>query len=191
MALSNTAMNPSPLRQAALRGAPLGSTQRFVIFPLGGEPYALDSARVLELVMSARVFRFPHTMPALEGVLVRRGTAVPVCDVRRFFGEQGVPSLYVIAKCRYEGGGYIVAIPVSGACELKEGEAHPAPQPSAASSGEEPPLNELPLAEAAPQGTFVAGLLRTGGTTVPLLDLDRVVAHCMKAPRAVHREGRQ
>jgi chemotaxis signal transduction protein len=191
MALSNTAMNPSPLREAALREAPLGSTQRFVIFPLGGEPYALDSARVLELVMAARVFRFPHTMPTLEGVLVRRGTAVPVCDMRRVFREQGQRSLYVIAKCRYEGGAYIVAIPVSGACELKEGEPLPAAPSSAAPLADEPLLSELSLESAAPQGTFVAGLLRTGETTVPLLDLDQLVAHCMKAPQAVHREGRQ
>lgn len=191
MALSNTAMNPSPLREAALREAPLGSTRRFVIFPLGGEPYALDSARVLELVMAARVFCFPHTTSALEGVLVRRGAAVPVCDTRRVFGEQGSRSLYVIAKCRYEGGGYVVAIPVSGSCELKEGELVPAPESGAEAPESGEPLPLVAAEENAAGVTFVAGLLRTAEETVPLLDLDRVVAHCMQAPPAVPREERQ
>ncbi len=52
-------------------------TTRFVTFPLGEQRYALDSSQVKELLMPSRVYSFPHTMHALEGVLVRRGSAIP------------------------------------------------------------------------------------------------------------------
>ena len=60
----------------------MNDTTRFVTFPLGSERYALDSSQVKELVMPSRVYSFPHTMQSLEGVLVRRGTVIPVCDLR-------------------------------------------------------------------------------------------------------------
>ena len=34
------------------------------------------------LLMPAPVYSFPHTMSSLEGVLVRRGRVIPVCDLR-------------------------------------------------------------------------------------------------------------
>jgi chemotaxis signal transduction protein len=156
--MNNAAASVSTLRQAALREAPIRSTRRFVTFPLGEERHALDSSCVLELMMAERVHRFPHTMPSLEGVLVRRGAAIPVCDVASVFAAEGRPVLHVIARCRYEGSTYMVAIPVSGACEIVEGE----PEDSGG--------------QGAAQGvTFVAGLLRTGNGALPMLNLDRVV----------------
>jgi chemotaxis signal transduction protein len=145
----------------------MNDTTRFVTFPLGEERYALDSCQVKELVMPSRVYAFPHTMPSLEGVLVRRGTVIPVCDLRAAFGHGAEPSFYVVAQCNYAGRTEIVAIPVSGNCELVQGER----------------------GEASGDVTFVAGLLRTGGGTVPLLDLDQIVAHCIQPNIAVSREA--
>jgi chemotaxis signal transduction protein len=136
----------------------IGDTRRFVTFPLGKECFALDSSQVRELVMPGRVYSFPHTMRSLEGVLMRHGAAIPVCDLAAAFGSEAPRSLYVIALCSYAGREHTVAIPVSGDCELVQGER-----------GE------------APEGvTFVAGLLHIGERTVPLLDLDQVVAHCIQ-----------
>ena len=78
-------------------------TTRFVTFPLGSERYALDSSQVKELVMPSRVYSFPHTMHSLEGVLVRRGTVIPVCELRPAFGHAAARSLYVMARCNYAG----------------------------------------------------------------------------------------
>jgi chemotaxis signal transduction protein len=140
----------------------MNDTTRFVTFPLGDERYALDSSQVKELVMPSRVYSFPHTMHSLEGVLVRRGTVIPVCDLRGAFGQGAAPSFYVIARCNYAGRSETVAIPVSGDCELVQGEL----------VGEQ---SDVPR-----DITFVSGLLRTGGRTVPLLDLDQVVSHCIQ-----------
>jgi hypothetical protein len=79
------------------------------------------------------------------------------------------PSFYVVAQCNYAGRSETVAIPVSGNCELVQGERDESP-------------NEV---------TFVAGLLRTGGRTVPLLDLDQVVAHCIQPAIALAGEAKR
>jgi chemotaxis signal transduction protein len=142
----------------------MNDTTRFVTFPLGGQRYALDSSQVKELLMPSRVYSFPHTMQSLEGVLVRRGSVIPVCDLRGAFGRGTERKLYVVARCQYAGRPSTVAIPVSGDCELVQGERDEASHP-----------------EIGKDVTFVAGLLHTGGRTFPLLDLDQVVAHCIQS----------
>jgi chemotaxis signal transduction protein len=147
----------------------MNDTTRFVTFPLGSGRYALDSCQVKELLMPSPVYSFPHTMPTLEGVLVRRGSAIPVCDIGRAFGQNDNTqrSLYMVAQCNYAGRAETVAIPVSGGCELVQGERIEAPE-------------ELP---------FGAGLLCTAGSTLPLLNLDQVVAHCIQPGMALAREA--
>ena len=105
----------------------MNDTTRFVTFPLGEERYALNSSQVQELLMPSRVYSFPHTMPALEGVLVRRGGVIPVCDLGQAFRHGAEPCLYVVAQCNYAGRAETVAIPVNGGCELVQGERIEAP----------------------------------------------------------------
>ncbi|HVJ04412.1 MAG TPA: chemotaxis protein CheW [Candidatus Saccharimonadales bacterium] len=152
----------------------MNDTTRFVTFPLGDERFALDSGQVKELIMPSSVYSFPHTMSSLEGVLVRRGTVIPVCNPQSVFGYEGERSFYVVAQCNYAGRTETVAIPVTGDCELVQGER-----------------TELPEGEIPDDVTFVAGLLHTGGKTVPLLDLDKVVAHCIQPATAVARETKR
>lgn len=151
-------------RQAQARN----DSQRFVTFALGGTRFALNSGQVKEVVMPDRVYSFPHTMSSLDGVLVRRGAAIPVCNVVRVFGDEGTCSRYLIAQCSYRGASYSVAIPVSGACELVQGELEDSEETS-------PMVTDV---------TFVSGLLRTAEGTVPLLDMDLVVAHCIQPQHA-------
>jgi chemotaxis signal transduction protein len=147
----------------------MNDTTRFVTFPLGEERYALNSSQVKELLMPSRVYSFPHTMQALEGVLVRRGSAIPVCDLGQAFGGHDTQrSLYVVAQCNYAGRTETVAIPVSGDCELVQGKRIEAPE----------------------EAPFGAGLLCTAGRTVPLLDLDQVVAHCIQPAIALAGEAK-
>ena len=146
----------------------MNDTTRFVTFPLGGERYALDSAQVKELVMPSPVHSFPHTMLSIEGVLVRRGIAIPVCDLSGAFRQPEERNLYVVARCNYAGRTETVAIPINGDCELVQGER----------------------TESTEEVTFVAGLLKTGSRTVPLLDLDKVVAHCIR-PAIAAKEAKR
>jgi chemotaxis signal transduction protein len=159
--------------RVAAEEAAKNSTQRFVTFGLGSSRFALDSGHVREIVMPDRVYQFPHTMSSLDGVLVRRGTAIPVCNVARAFGDGGPCSRYLIAQCSYRGASHSVAIPVSGACELVQGRREDAEEAS-------PSMTEV---------TFVSGLLRTVGGTVPLLDMDQVVSHCIEALNGYRKGG--
>ena len=116
--------------------------------------------------MPSPVYSFPHTMRSLEGVLVRRGEVIPVCDLRGAF-RHGANASLCDCRCNYAGRAETVAIPVSGDCELVQGERGDAPEQLLSS----------------------AGLLRTGGRTIPLLDLDQVVAHCIQ-PTALATEAK-
>lgn len=140
---------------------------RFVTFPLGEQRYALESSQVKELLMLAPVYRFPHTMSSLEGVLVRRGRVIPVCDLRSAIGHGPERSFYVVAQCNYLGRQEVVAIPVSGDCQLVQGER----------------------GEASGAVAFVSAVLHTGGRAFPLLDLDRIVADCIQPAMGVAREA--
>jgi chemotaxis signal transduction protein len=147
----------------------MNDTTRFVTFPLGGERYALDSSQVKELLMPSRVYPFPHTMHSLEGVLVRRGQVIPVCDLSGTFGHGVERSYYVVAQCNYAGRTETVAIPVNGDCELVQGVRDEAPS----------------------EVTFASGLLRTGGKTLPLLNLDKLMAHCIQPIIALAGEAKR
>ena len=151
------------------------TTQRFVTFTLGSSRFALESGQVKEVVMPDSVYTFPHTMLSLDGVLVRNGAAIPVCNVVRAVGGNGPCTRYIIAQCIYRGASYSVAIPVSGACELVQGEREDSEESS-------PMVTNV---------TFVSGLLRTAEGTVPLLDMDLIVAHCIQPQHAYGKEARQ
>lgn len=108
--------------------------QSFVLLRLGDRRFALAARNIAELVAPSRIFRFPHRTPKVEGVVLRRGRIVPVCDV----AEQllGKPILarrfYLIAVRRYETQSEWVALPVTGECELIVAEMMPAGESDAA-----------------------------------------------------------
>ena len=52
-----------------------------VLLRLGERRFALTAEQIAELVAPRRVFRFAHRTPELDGVILRRGRVVPVCDV--------------------------------------------------------------------------------------------------------------
>lgn len=145
----------------------MDNTTRFVTFPLGEQRYALDSTQVIELLMPAPVYSFPHTMSSLEGVLVRRGKVIPVCDLREAFGHGPERSFYVVAQCNYLGRREVVAIPVTGDCQLVQGVR----------------------GESSGAVEFVNAVLHTGGRAYPLLDIDQIVARCIQPATVVAREA--
>ena len=93
--------------------------QSFVLLRLGDRRFALPSSQIAELVAPSRVFRFPHRS-AVDGVILRRGRVVPVCDIATKLVGASVHSLrfYLIAVRRYANNSEWVALPVTGECEL-------------------------------------------------------------------------
>jgi chemotaxis signal transduction protein len=127
--------------------------QSFVLLRLGERRFAIAANQIAELVPPSRVFRFPHRTPEVEGVIVRRGRIVPVCDVGGRLIGRSLKSLrlYLIALRRYGAQAEWVALPVTGECELINAEM------SLASSADSP---------------HVAGWLSHAGDVIEVLNLN-------------------
>ncbi len=127
--------------------------QSFVLLRLGERRFAVSAGQIAELVSPSRIFRFPHRTPRLEGVILRRGRIVPVCDVSEMLLEKRLTSrrFYLIAVRNYGTQREWVAMPVTGECELINAEMMPAVESDA---------------------PHVAGWLSHGGEVIEVLNID-------------------
>jgi chemotaxis signal transduction protein len=102
--------------------------QSVVLLRLGDRRFAVAATEVAELVAPSRMFKFPHLTPKVEGVILRRGRIVPVCEVaERLLGKKiSARRFYLIAVRRYGRQNEWVALPVTGECELINAEISPA-----------------------------------------------------------------
>jgi len=107
--------------------------QSFVLLRLGDRRFALAARYIAELVAPSRIFRFPHRTPRVEGVILRRGRIIPVCDVGHTLIGKGILSrrFYLLAVRDYVFQKEWVAIPVTGECELINAEITPASESDA------------------------------------------------------------
>jgi chemotaxis signal transduction protein len=94
--------------------------QSFVLLRLGDRRFAVTANQIAELVAPSRIFRFPHHTSEVEGVILRRGRIVPVCDVAEKLIGKGLESrrFYLITQRCYGMQTEWVALPVTGDCEL-------------------------------------------------------------------------
>ena len=102
--------------------------QSFVLLRLGDRRFAVSANQIAELVAPSRIFRFPHQTSEVEGVILRRGRIVPVCDVAEKLIGKGLTSrrFYLIAQRTYGPQTEWIALPVTGDCELINTEMSPA-----------------------------------------------------------------
>jgi chemotaxis signal transduction protein len=130
----------------------LGS-QSFVLLRLGDRRFAMASSHIAELVAPSRVFRFPHRTESIEGVILRRGRIVPVCDVaEKLIGKTLLTRrFYLIAVRNYGEKSEWVALPVTGECELIAAEMSPS---------------------SAADAPHVAGWISHGGDVIEVLNID-------------------
>lgn len=131
--------------------------EAFVLFPLGTKRFALPAAQVSELARQDTLQKFPHTTPLITGVVLRRQQVLPVIDIAPVLAGANPPERkFFLVVQRSDGASRKqMAIPVSGECELAEGE------PSSI-TGTLPP--------------YVAGLLSLHDEVVEILDLNKVLA---------------
>jgi chemotaxis-related protein WspB len=64
-----------------------------VVFQVGAERFAIDSASVTEVIPAVPARRVPASHEALVGVVDYRGHVVPVLDLCRLFGRGDCPRL--------------------------------------------------------------------------------------------------
>ena len=129
--------------------------QSFVLLRLDERRFAVSANQIAELVAPTRIFRFPHRTPKLEGVILRRGRIVPVCDVSETLLGKRLPSrrFYLIAVRNYGTQKEWVAVPVTGECEL---------------------INAEMMAAAESDAPHVAGWLSHDGDVIEVLNLDAI-----------------
>jgi chemotaxis signal transduction protein len=102
--------------------------QSCVLLRLGERRFALAAEHIAELVAPSRVFRFAHRTAEIDGVILRRGRVVPVCDVAERLTGKKLTSrrFYLVATQRRGVTLDWVALPVSGECELITADLTPA-----------------------------------------------------------------
>ncbi len=127
--------------------------QSFVLLRLGERRFAVSANQIAELVAPSRVFRFPHRTSRLEGVILRRGRIVPVCDVSEMLVGKRLSSrrFYLIALRNYGPQREWIAIPVTGECAL---------------------INAEMMAAAESDAPHVGGWLSHDGDVIEVLNLD-------------------
>ena len=147
-----------------MQAAELGS-QSFVLLRLGERRFAVAATQISELVAPSRIFRFPHRTLRLEGVILRRGRIVPVCDVAETLLGKGLTSrrFYLIAVRHYGKQAEWVALPVTGDCELIVAEM--------TASGEA-------------DAPHVAGWISHNGEVIEILNLDALTPGADTQPSA-------
>ena len=99
-----------------------------VLLRLGDRRFALAADQVSELVAPSRMFRFAHRTPEIDGVILRRGRVVPVCDIaEKLIGKRLTSRrFYLISARRLGATADWIALPVSGDCELIQADLTPA-----------------------------------------------------------------
>ena len=99
-----------------------------VLLRLGERRFALAAEQVAELAAPSRMFRFAHKTPEIDGVILRRGRVVPVCDIaEKLTGRKlGQRRFSLLATRRQAAGLDWIALPVSGECELIQADLTPA-----------------------------------------------------------------
>jgi chemotaxis signal transduction protein len=129
--------------------------QSFVLLRLGERRFAVPANQIAELVAPSRVFKFPHHTSQIEGVILRRGRIVPVCDVAEMLIGKKITSrrLYLLAVRHYGTQTEWVALPVTGECEL---------------------INAEMTAAAESDAPHVAGWLSHAGDVIEVLNVDAI-----------------
>jgi len=139
-------------------------TTQYLTFKLDEEVFALDVAKVREILEESSITKVPQTPDFMRGVINLRGSVVPVIDLRLKFGmsrtERTVNTCIIVAEVQLEDEVIVLGALADSVQEVIE--------------------MEPAQIEAAPHiGTrmntdFIKGMGKLGNRFVMILDIDRV-----------------
>lgn len=139
-------------------------TVQYLTFKLSDEVFALDVAKVREILELTTITKVPQTPDFMCGVINLRGSVVPVIDLRLKFGmsesEQTVDSCIIVVEVFMDGETMVLGALADSVQEVIEMEPE--------------------HIESAPQiGTklntdFIKGMGRVNGRFVMILDIDKI-----------------
>jgi purine-binding chemotaxis protein CheW len=145
--------------------AAAGSLQ-IVTFPVGNEEFGLDIGAITEVIRPLPVTALPHMPPFIEGVINLRDRIIPVVDLRKRFGVPGARSAprkarMIITRGALPAGGRL-GLMVDGVREVMH-----------VPGGQ---IERAPEAATGQGADFIAGVARTAGGLVILLDITKVLS---------------
>lgn len=139
-------------------------TVQYLTFKLADEVFALDVAKVREILEITSITKIPQTPEFMRGVINLRGSVVPVIDMRLKFGmsatEQTVNTCIIVVEVSLEGESTILgalADSVQEVVEMEPEQIEPAPHIGTR-------LNTA----------FIKGMGKHEGNFVMILDIDKV-----------------
>jgi len=146
-------------------------TTQYLTFKLGEEVFALDVAKVREILDFTTVTRVPQTPAYMRGVINLRGSVVPVLDLRLKFGmsatEKTVNTCVIVAEMMVEGEALVMGVlsdSVQEVIDLEPEQIEPAPRIGTTINTE-----------------FILGMGKHNEQFMMILDIDRVFSESEKA----------
>ncbi len=115
--------------------ATITETRQYLTFKLGDEVFAIDVAKVREVLDFTTITKIPRTPDFMSGVINLRGNVVPVVDLRLCFEmsktEKTVNTCIVVVEVALEGESAIIgalADSVEEVIDLEPEQIQPAPK---------------------------------------------------------------
>ena len=115
--------------------AAITETRQYLTFKLDEEIFAVDVAKVREILEFTTITKVPQTPGFMRGVINLRGSVVPVMDMRLKFGmpetEKTVNTCIIVVEVNHEGETIIIgalADSVQEVFELEPEQVEPAPR---------------------------------------------------------------
>ncbi len=142
----------------------INETVQYLTYKLGEEIFALDVAKVREILEYSSITKIPQTPDFMRGVINLRGSVVPVIDLRLKFGmtrtDQTVNTCIIVVEVSMDGETTILgalADSVQEVIEMEPEQIEPAPHIGTS-------LNT----------DFIKGMGKHEGNFIMILDIDRV-----------------
>jgi len=144
--------------------AGITETVQYLTFKLSDEVFALDVAKVREILEITTITKVPQTPDFMRGVINLRGSVVPVIDMRLKFGmsatEQTVNTCIIVVEINMDGDITVLgalADSVQEVVELEPGSIEAAPHIGTKLNTE-----------------FIKGMGKHDGSFIIILDIDKV-----------------
>lgn len=139
-------------------------TLQYLSFKLGEEVFALDVAKVREILEMTTITKVPQTQDFMRGVINLRGSVVPVVDLRLKFGmtatEQTVNTCIIVTEVGV--GGETVQVGALADSVKEVSEMEPGQIEAAPHIGTKLDIN------------FIKGMGKQESNFVMILDIDKV-----------------
>lgn len=144
--------------------AAITETVQYLTFKLAEEVFALDVAKVREILEFTSITKVPQTPEFMRGVINLRGSVVPVIDLRLNFGmtctEQTVNTCIIVVEVSLEGEVIVLGVladSVQEVVEMEPEQIEPAPHIGTKLNTE-----------------FIKGMGKINNDFVMILDIDKV-----------------